>query len=398
MAGSEEGHTTIIIRRKKGGGDGHHGGAWKVAYADFVTAMMAFFLLLWLLNATTTEQKLGISNYFDPLGAVKSQGGGEGVLGGISPSTAGAQKSASAPVTVTLPISGKPTAGGADDPDEDTGSRQSEVGKDADKTGDAKTGDNGKPGEGTKEAGKEGGKDGAASKPTDQQIAEATAKKEQAQFEKTAAVLRQAIQSAPELKDLADSLMIDQTPEGLRIQILDQERLAMFAKGSSRLEEPARRLLGLVAAAVKNLPNKLTLTGHTDSLPYAGLMGYSNWELSADRANAARKALVDAGLAPDRIASVVGKADKDHLVPDDPTSPRNRRISIVLLREAPPVAAAAAAAPKPIKAAGEPSEEVKKTASAAPDRAPASAVPEKTTMGSAAPRVIENANPPARKP
>ena len=85
MAGDQEGNVTIIIRKKKGGGGGHHGGAWKVAYADFVTAMMAFFLLLWLLNATTTEQKLGISNYFDPSGAVKNQGGGDGVLGGQSP-------------------------------------------------------------------------------------------------------------------------------------------------------------------------------------------------------------------------------------------------------------------------------------------------------------------------
>jgi chemotaxis protein MotB len=364
MAADQEGHTTIIIRRKKGGGAAHHGGAWKVAYADFVTAMMAFFLLLWLLNATTTEQKLGISNYFDPLGAVKSQGGGEGVLGGQNPTPAGSQKSATSPVAVMLPLASKPAPGETEDSEGERFVRKQDQ----------------------------------EPEPTDEQLQEALAKKEQSEFEKAEAVLRQAIQSVPELKDLADSLKIDQTPEGLRIQLLDQDKLSMFAKGSARMEEHTRKLLGLVAQAIKGLPNKLTLSGHTDSLPYQTVTGYTNWELSADRANASRKALIEAGIAPDRIAQVVGKADRDHLFPDQPNSPRNRRISIVLMRETPIETATGKPKPAPTKAAGTDGTagngEEKRTANAAPAAAPL--VP--GTMGPAAPRVIEPAPPPAKKP
>jgi chemotaxis protein MotB len=364
MAADQEGHTTIIIRRKKGGGAAHHGGAWKVAYADFVTAMMAFFLLLWLLNATTTEQKLGISNYFDPLGAVKSQGGGEGVLGGQNPTPAGSQKSATSPVAVMLPLASKPAPGETEDSEGERFVRKQDQ----------------------------------EPEPTDEQLQEALAKKEQSEFEKAEAVLRQAIQSVPELKDLADSLKIDQTPEGLRIQLLDQDKLSMFAKGSARMEEHTRKLLGLVAQAIKGLPNKLTLSGHTDSLPYQTVTGYTNWELSADRANASRKALIEAGIAPDRIAQVVGKADRDHLFPDQPNSPRNRRISIVLMRETPIETATGKPKPVPTKAAGTDGRagngEEKRTANAAPAAAPL--VP--GTMGPAAPRVIEPAPPPAKKP
>ena len=349
MADKEQ-HATIIIRRKKGGGHAHHGGAWKVAYADFVTAMMAFFLLLWLLNATTTEQKLGISNYFDPFGAVKSQGGGTGVMGGLSPSEAGTQKSASAPVAIIMPLSNNPPpiVGEAEQIDGDPTGKKDEP----------------RQGEESPEA--------------------KVAKKEQAEFEKAEAVLRQAIQSMPELKDLADSLLIDQTPEGLRIQLVDQDRLSMFNKGSSRLLEPAQKLLGQVASVVKALPNKITITGHTDSLPYAGAGGYSNWELSADRANASRKTLIDQGLKAERIQSVIGKADRDHLFPSEPVSPRNRRISIVLLRDAPLVAQSPG--PAPVNKAAGPTpagQPEKKTANAIdPARLPG-------TMGPSAPRVIE---------
>jgi chemotaxis protein MotB len=363
MAADQEGHTTIIIRRKKGGGAAHHGGAWKVAYADFVTAMMAFFLLLWLLNATTTEQKLGISNYFDPLGAVKSQGGGEGVLGGQSPTPAGSQKAATAPVSVMLPLQSKPAPGETEDSEGDLNVKKQDQ----------------------------------EPEPTDERLQEALAKKEQSEFEKAEAVLRQAIQSVPELKDLADSVKIDQTPEGLRIQLLDQDKMSMFAKGSARMEEYTRKLLGLVAQAIKPLPNKLSLSGHTDSIPYQTVTGYTNWELSADRANASRKALIEAGIAPDRIQQVVGKADRDHLFPDQPNSPRNRRISIVLMRET-PIETAKGPRPPATKAAGadrKPANgEEKRTANAAPP----GALPVPGTMGPAAPRVIEPQPAAAKKP
>jgi chemotaxis protein MotB len=368
MAADQEGHTTIIIRRKKGGGAAHHGGAWKVAYADFVTAMMAFFLLLWLLNATTTEQKLGISNYFDPLGAVKSQGGGEGVLGGQAPSNVGSQKSASSPVSVMVPLASKPAPGETEDSEGDQS-----VAKKQDKE----------------------------PEPTDEQLEEALAKKEQSEFEKAEAVLRQAIQSVPELKELADSLKIDQTPEGLRIQLLDQDKLSMFTKGSSRMEEHTRRLMGLVATAIKGLPNKLTLSGHTDSIPYQTVTGYTNWELSSDRANASRKALIEAGVSPDRVSQVVGKADRDHLFPAEPNSPRNRRISIVLLRDTPIETATKSPKPAPTKAAnsetkpGDATEKRTANASAPGPATGPTAIP--GTMGPTAPRVIEPPAP-AKKP
>ena len=350
MAGDQEGNVTIIIRKKKGGGGGHHGGAWKVAYADFVTAMMAFFLLLWLLNATTTEQKLGISNYFDPMGAVKNQGGGDGVLGGQSPAPSGAARSMSAPIAMMVPMAAKPSAGDAEDSDDPNIKRPTS--KDL----------------------------------TEEEVQEAMAKKEQSEFEKAEAVLRQAIQSVPELKDLADSLKIDQTPEGLRIQLIDQDKLSMFPKGGSRLEEHARKLLGLVANAIKTLPNKLSLSGHTDSVPYQTVTGYTNWELSADRANASRKALIEAGIQPDRVAQVVGKADKDHLFPKEPNSPQNRRISIVLQREA-PIATATRQPPKPTQKAEQ--------APPAPLAPLVKPPPVPGTLGPAAPRVID---PPPRRP
>ncbi|MCK6451727.1 MAG: flagellar motor protein MotB [Alphaproteobacteria bacterium] len=355
MADKEQ-HATIIIRKKKGGGEAHHGGAWKVAYADFVTAMMAFFLLLWLLNATTTEQKLGISNYFDPFGAVKSQGGGTGVLGGTSPTEQGSQKAAAAPIAIVMPLSVNPppTAGEATEIDGEP------VGK--------------------KDEPRQG----------EESIEAQVAKKEQAEFEKAEAQLRAALQNRPEFKDLADSLLIDQTPEGLRIQLVDQDKLSMFNKGSSRLLEHAQKLLGQVASVVKSLPNKITITGHTDGLPYAGVGGYTNWELSADRANASRKTLIENGLASDRITSVVGKADRDHLYPKEPNSPRNRRISIVLLREAPLVARGAGPAPLKAADAPPPAQPEKKTANAIdPQQLPG-------TMGPAAPRVIEPPKPKAK--
>jgi chemotaxis protein MotB len=127
--------------------------------------------------------------------------------------------------------------------------------------------------------------------------------------------------------------VIDRTPEGLRIQIVDQDRQPMFPLGSAEMLEPAKKLMALIAQAVLRLPNKISISGHTDATPYA-LGKYSNWELSADRANASRREFVGDGVPEDRISRVVGQADRDPLVPDDPTSPRNRRISVVLLREA----------------------------------------------------------------
>ena len=284
----------IIIKKVYAAAHGHHGGAWKVAYADFVTAMMAFFLLLWLLSATTEEQKAGISNYFTPASVSLSSSGAGGLLGGTDFSSDGSRSSGSGPgagaAVVQLPPSGV------------------EVEVDADG-------------------------DSPPVNLTEEQLAELVAERENEQFEQAAAALRQAIRSVPELAELQDSLVVEQTPQGLRIQLLDQEQVSMFGLGSTEPEEKTRKLLNLVAEAVKHLPNKLSISGHTDASPFNGDSGYSNWELSADRANAARRLLVEAGIEGSRVAQVQGRADTELLLPEDPTSPRNRRISIVLLRE-----------------------------------------------------------------
>ena len=143
------------------------------------------------------------------------------------------------------------------------------------------------------------------------------------------------MQSVPELAALSDSLIIDQTPEGLRIQIVDQDRLSMFPIGSAAMFDRTRQLIGMVSRAIADLPNRISIKGHTDSTPFVSGASSENWELSSDRANASRRALIEAGMSRGRIADVTGKADTDHLYPDDPDSPRNRRISIILLRDAP---------------------------------------------------------------
>jgi chemotaxis protein MotB len=159
--------------------------------------------------------------------------------------------------------------------------------------------------------------------------------------------LRQAMQSVPELARLAQNLQIERAPEGLRIQIVDQARSSMFPLGSADMYEPTRALLEQVARAIARLPNKVSIAGHTDSVAFRGTDGYDNWSLSLDRADATRRTLVAAGLDEHRIATVIGKADTDPMFPGDPRDPRNRRISITLLRDAPPPAATTPAATIP---------------------------------------------------
>jgi chemotaxis protein MotB len=341
--GGGKNQAPIIIKKVVKGGEGHHGGAWKVAYADFVTAMMAFFLLLWLLNVTTTDQKMGIADYFSPASPSKQESGAGGVLGGQTITVPGGQVSASSPPQLTVPVPSLPAAANAEDQVDDF--QYSARGKPdgtKDKIG---LSDDEKKG-GVDEFEKLGGKDKAdqlggkakLDKNHDgqidaQELKEALAKQEAQQFQEAAAELRQAIQQVPELKDLQQNLIIDQTPEGLRIQIVDQEGYSMFPSGSAAMLPRTAQLMTLVSQAVAKLPNKLSVSGHTDSTPFSS-GNYGNWELSTDRANASRRALIASGIDESRMLTVVGRADRDPLFPDDPKSPRNRRISIVLLREA----------------------------------------------------------------
>ena len=334
------------IRRPKS--EAHHGGAWKVAYADFVTAMMSFFLLLWLLNVTTDIQKRGIADYFDPTIASKSQSGAGGVLGGLSMGPPGAQDVSASPPAFQLAVAALRQPEDGDEGDLAGSSGQGEAGENVggaangSKSGGATAGSQAG---GTAASEQPGGATANAKKPVEQmtemELQKRVEEREEKQFAAAEFALRQAIQDVPDLKNLADNLIIDRTPEGLRIQIVDQEKRSMFPLGSAQMADTAQKLMALVAMVVQKLPNKVSISGHTDATPYAFGRNYSNWELSADRANASRRELIGDGVSAERIEKVVGLADRDLLVPDDPRSPRNRRISIVLLREAKLVAAAA---------------------------------------------------------
>ena len=160
-----------------------------------------------------------------------------------------------------------------------------------------------------------------------------TPKEEQEDFEKIKRQIEDAISKDPELRELSKNLLVDMTTEGLRIQIVDQQGEPMFPSGSAKMFTKTQKLMSLVAKIVKNTPNDISIRGHTDGKPFRGNGGYSNWELSADRANASRRALIDNGVNPSKIANVVGKSDTDHINKDNPLDSKNRRISIVLIRE-----------------------------------------------------------------
>ncbi|HZB90544.1 MAG TPA: flagellar motor protein MotB [Stellaceae bacterium] len=320
----------VIIKKVKGrAAHPHHGGAWKVAYADFVTAMMAFFLLLWLLNVTTDVQKRGIADYFEPTVASKSQSGAGGVLGGQTIGQPGAEAIATSLPSIAI---NRPAL------------RQPSEGDDGDNGGTPGHDDAGDAGQQTKDNADAAGQ--PAKRLTDKDLDNNVAAREEKRFAAAAFTLRQAVQQLPELKGLADNLMVDETPEGLRIQLVDQDKQPMFALGSYDLLDPAKKLLAMISQVVARLPNPVTVTGHTDAIPYPGGGRYTNWELSADRANSSRRELVRDGVATSRFARVIGVADRDPLLPDQPNAARNRRITIVLLREAkqPPTQAQAAQA------------------------------------------------------
>jgi chemotaxis protein MotB len=322
----------IIRKKKKGGHAAHHGGAWKVAYADFVTAMMAFFLLLWLLNVTTDVQRKGIADYFAPASISKSESGAGGVFGGQTITSNGAEISDhSQPSTQDITI---PTVGQGEEGDEEV------KGKD--------NGDDGKNTKGEDNKANSGADNNTGMTKEEQAVAKAM-KSEEDVFKKAEQTLRQAILANPELQAFANQIVIDRTPEGLRIQIIDRDKFSMFPSGGAVPYERARDLMMLVGKVIARLPNKISVTGHTDGTPFTAGSGRDNWTLSTERANVSREYLVQAGVDESHIARVSGLADRDPYA-SDPKDSRNRRISIVLLRQslAPvPGAASDAAAPAP---------------------------------------------------
>jgi len=291
------GDQPIIIKRiKKSGGGGHHGGAWKVAYADFVTAMMAFFLLMWLINTTSPEQKRGIADYFAPASVSETTSGAGGILAGTALGNEGAKQNGSQSIVQ----------------DASPDSRHPNDGKS-----------------------KDGAKSSSADQQTTEQLREALQKREEAAFASAAQSLRQALQDMPELAELSKNIIIDQTPEGLRIQLVDQEGRSMFNQGTAAPNDRAKLLLRAIAKIINQLPNRISIYGHTSANPGSGVKAEGDWQLSASRADASRKILQGSGVDADRVYQVSGKATSEPLYPDDPTLPGNRRIAIVLLREAP---------------------------------------------------------------
>ncbi len=296
----------IIIKKViKKGGHGHHGGAWKVAYADFVTAMMAFFLLLWLLNSTTEEQRQGISNYFSPSSVSDSTSGAGGILGGMALSKINAMQSNAAPLLAPTKTQEGVETKEAVEEAETRGSKHDGEGQDNQKLNDPMHDEN-------------------------EEALEEVRAQEKASFEKVEQKIKQMLRESPQMAMLAQNLMMEMTDEGLRIQIVDQDKKPMFASGQVEPLAHTRLLLEKVAGMIKTLPNDIAIAGHTDAKPY-GSSGYSNWDLSADRANASRRVLSEVGVPESRIASVTGKASRDPLIKDDPLATSNRRVSITLL-------------------------------------------------------------------
>lgn len=276
---ADEGLRPIVVKRVKKAGGGHHGGAWKIAYADFVTAMMAFFLLMWLLGSTTKGDLQGISEYFKtPLKVAMSGGSGSGDSSSV--------------------IQG----GGTDL------SRR---------TGQVKQGDT-----------------VPEKKTYDLKAAKALVEREEAvRLGALKRKIESVIEANPLLKKYKNQLLLDITSEGLRIQIVDEKHRPMFELAKAELQPYTREILHVIALVLNEVPNKIGLSGHTDSTPYMTDAGYSNWELSADRANASRRELVMGGLPDDKILRVVGLAAAAHLDKQDPFNPINRRISIIVMNK-----------------------------------------------------------------
>ncbi len=329
------GKPTIIIRKEEVVEGGHHGGAWKVAYADFVTAMMAFFLLMWLLNATTSEQRRGLADYFSPSAAMSRNTSGFGaIFGGHTPNDDGTLASDRGVISV-MNKDVKPTFDvEEDDSDTPASAASLQTGEEGLNTRRAQARSMGGPA--AMAAAKPADAAQLAADTTEAQLRTELARKERTAFEAAAKQIRDAVAKDPALAELGRQLSVDITPEGLRVQILDEDKQAMFPTGSAILNDRARALLLKVAPILMKLPERLSITGHTDANPFRG-GDRSNWELSSERANATRRLFADAGLPEARVQTVSGRADRDPLLPADPLAAVNRRIAIVVLRDAAPV-------------------------------------------------------------
>ncbi|RJG05913.1 motility protein MotB [Noviherbaspirillum cavernae] len=281
---AEEGQRPIVVKKIKKGG-GHHGGAWKIAYADFVTAMMAFFLLMWLLGSTAKGDLQGIAEYFKtPLKVAMAGGSGSGDSSSVL------------------------QGGGRDLTRKD---------------GQLQNGEEASP--------------RRVNMPTAASMQAAQAELERMELARLKALkqrIEEAIEARPALKQFRKQLLLDITTEGLRIQIVDEQNRPMFALAKAELQPYTREILLEIGHFLNDMPNRISLSGHTDATPYAsGEKYYSNWELSADRANASRRALVAGGMDEVKLLRVVGLSSAVLFDKEDPFNPVNRRISIIVMNK-----------------------------------------------------------------
>lgn len=283
---ADDGLRPIIVKKVNKSGGGHHGGAWKIAYADFVTAMMAFFLLMWLLGSTTKGDLQGIAEYFKtPLKVAMAGGSGSGDSSSV------------------LQGGGRDLTrkeGQVMNTDQDPGPKR-------------------------------------IYKPDTSNMQAAKAELARQEMQRLKALkerIEAAIEARPSLKQFRRQLLLDITTEGLRIQIVDEQNRPMFALAKAELQPYTKEILLEIAHALNDMPNKISLSGHTDATPYAsGEKGYSNWELSADRANASRRTLVAGGMDESKVLRVVGLSSAVLFDKKDPFNPVNRRISIIVMNK-----------------------------------------------------------------
>ena len=277
---SDESQRPIIIKRRKVVAGGAHGGAWKIAYADFVTAMMAFFLLMWLLGSTTKGELEGIADYFkNPLRLTMQGGSGAGDATSI-------------------------IKGGGKDLTRSAGQMDRAIIRER-------------------------------KRPIDLEAAQAELeKREMTRLEDLKGKLDAVIEANPALNIYRRQLLIDITSEGLRIQIVDEKNRPMFELGRAQLLSHTKDILHEIGKVLNEVPNRISLSGHTDATPYfGGERGYSNWELSTERANASRRELLAGGMREDKVMRVVGLSSAVLFNKDDPLSPVNRRISVIVMKK-----------------------------------------------------------------
>ena len=293
---------TIIIKRVKRASHAHHGGAWKIAYADFVTAMMAFFLLLWLISMTTPEQKKGLADYFAPPNVSESTSGAGGVMGGMAFSEDGAKIAADS------------------NKDALTAPESSEAGPQMEARG------------GVAEI-------GGSSYDAIRASTVTLRSRYNQDYHAAAASIRQAWQALPDITKIADNLLVRETENGLDIEIIDQEGRPMFPEGSKYPFEYTRKAIAVLAPVLQKLSNQIVISGHTAAGAVYDNPRYGAWDLSSDRANAVRSILGEFGLSDDRIRGVNGSASSEPLFPNDPYLAGNGRVQITVRYEAPPVPA-----------------------------------------------------------